>query len=78
MRLTKGYMVDGVFIEEGSTVKVFIEHGESISGTIRKPSKREFRLEIEETVRVLTVDEISDIEIIGEETLSKGINLQDK
>ena len=67
MRLTKGYMVYGVFIEEGSTVKVLTEHGEAILGTIRKPSKREFRLEIEETVRVLTVDEISDIEIVEEE-----------
>jgi len=67
MRLTKGYMVDGVFIEEGSTIKVLTEHGESILGLMRKPSKREFRLEIEETVRVLTVDEISDIEIVDEE-----------
>jgi hypothetical protein len=46
---------------------VLTEHGESIVGTMRKPSKREFRLEIEETVRVLTVEEISDIEIVDEE-----------
>ena len=67
MRLTKGYMVDGVFIEEGSTVKVLTEHGEQIIGILKKSSKREFRLEIEEMVRVLTVDEVSDIEIVGED-----------
>jgi hypothetical protein len=67
MRLTKGYMVDGVFIEEGSTVKVLTEHGEQLVGVLKKPSSKEMRIEIEETVRVLTVDEISDIEIVDEE-----------
>jgi hypothetical protein len=66
MRLTKGYMVDGVFIEEGSTVKVLTEHGEAVTGQLSKPSKKEMRLEIDEVVRVFKVDEVADIEIVGD------------
>ena len=64
MEFAKGYLIEeNIFISEGSTVKVVLkESGELVTGFMIKPSKKEFRILIDEMVRVLTVDEIESIE----------------
>ena len=68
MEFAKGYLTEeNVFISEGSTVKVVLkESGELVTGFMIKPSKKEFRILIDEMVRVLTVDEVESIEEIIE------------
>ena len=64
MEFAKGYLIEeNIFISEGSTVKVVLkESGELVTGFMIKPSKKEFRILIDEMVRVLTVDEVESIE----------------
>ena len=64
MDFAKGYLIEeNIFISEGSTVKVVLkESGELVTGFMIKPSKKEFRILIDEMVRVLTVDEVESIE----------------
>lgn len=68
MEFAKGYLTEeNVFVSEGSTVKVVLkESGELVTGFMIKPSKKEFRVLIDELVRVLTVDEVESIEEIIE------------
>ena len=68
MEFAKGYLTEeNVFVSEGSTVKVVLkESGELVTGFMIKPSKKEFRILIDEMVRVLTVDEVESIEEIIE------------
>ena len=68
MEFAKGYLTEeNVFVSEGSTVKVVLkESGELVTGFMVKPSKKEFRILIDEMVRVLTVDEVESIEEIIE------------
>ena len=68
MEFSKGYLTEeNVFVSEGSTVKVVLkESGELVTGFMVKPSKKEFRILIDEMVRVLTVDEVESIEEIIE------------
>ncbi len=64
MEFAKGYLIEeNIFISEGSTVKVVLkESGELVTGFMIKPSKKEFRILIDEMVRVLTVGEVESIE----------------
>ena len=64
MEFAKGYLIEeNIFISEGSTVKVVLkESGELVTGFMVKPSKKEFRILIDEMVRVLRVDEVEFIE----------------
>ena len=64
MEFVKGYLIEeNIFISEGSTVKVVLkESGELVTGFMIKPSKKEFRILIDEMVRVLRVDEVEFIE----------------
>ena len=64
MEFAKGYLTEeNIFISEGSTVKVVLkESGELVTGFMIKPSKKEFRILIDEMVRVLRVDEVESIE----------------
>ena len=64
MEFAKGYLMEeNVFVSEGSTVKVVLkESGELVTGFMIKPSKKEFRILIDEMVRVLTVGEVESIE----------------
>lgn len=64
MEFAKGYLTEeNIFISEGSTVKVILkESGELVTGFMIKPSKKEFRILIDEMVRVLRVDEVESIE----------------
>ncbi len=64
MEFAKGYLIEeNIFISEGSTVKVVLkESGELVTGFMIKPSKKEFRILIDEMVRVLRVDEVEFIE----------------
>ena len=66
MEFAKGYLTEeNVFVSEGSTVKVVLkESGELVTGFMVKPSKKEFRILIDEMVRVLMVDEVESIEEI--------------
>ena len=68
MEFAKGYLIEeNIFISEGSTVKVVLkESGELVTGFMIKPSKKEFRILIDEMVRVLTVDEVESIEEVIE------------
>ena len=68
MEFAKGYLTEeNIFISEGSTVKVVLkESGELVTGFMIKPSKKEFRILIDEMVRVLTVDEVESIEEVIE------------
>ena len=68
MGFAKGYLTEeNIFVSEGSTVKVVLkESGELVTGFMIKPSKKEFRILIDEMVRVLTVDEVESIEEIIE------------
>ena len=68
MEFAKGYLTEeNIFVSEGSTVKVVLkESGELVTGFMVKPSKKEFRILIDEMVRVLTVDEVESIEEIIE------------
>ena len=60
MEFAKGYLTEeDIFISEGSTVKVVLkESGELVTGFMVKPSKKEFRILIDEMVRVLRIDEV--------------------
>ena len=71
MEFAKGYLTEeNIFISEGSTVKVVLkESGELVTGFMIKPSKKEFRILIDEMVRVLTVDEVESIEEIIEQNI---------
>ena len=64
MEFAKGYLTEeNIFISEGSTVKVVLkESGELVTGFMIKPSKKEFRILIDEMVRVLRVDEVESVE----------------
>ena len=64
MEFAKGYLIEeNIFISEGSTVKVVLkESGELVTGFMINPSKKEFRILIDEMVRVLRVDEVEFIE----------------
>ena len=64
MEFAKGYLTEeDIFISEGSTVKVVLkESGELVTGFMIKPSKKEFRILIDEMVRVLRVEEVEFIE----------------
>ena len=64
MEFAKGYLIEeNIFISEGSTVKVVLkESGELVTGFMIKPFKKEFRILIDEMVRVLRVDEVEFIE----------------
>ena len=64
MEFAKGYLMEeNVFVSEGSTVKVVLkESGELVTGFMVKPSKKEFRILIDEMIRVLMVDEVESIE----------------
>ena len=64
MEFAKGYLTEeNVFVSEGSTVKVVLkESGELVTGFMIKPSKKEFRILIDEMVRVLRVDEVESVE----------------
>ena len=68
MEFAKGYLTEeNIFISEGSTVKVVLkESGELVTGFMIKPSKKEFRILIDEMVRVLRVDEVEFIEEIND------------
>ena len=68
MEFAKGYLIEeNIFISEGSTVKVVLkESGELVTGFMIKPSKKEFRILIDEMVRVLTVNEVESIEEIND------------
>lgn len=68
MEFAKGYLTEeNIFISEGSTVKVVLkESGELVTGFMVKPSKKEFRILIDEMVRVLRVDEVEFIEEIND------------
>ena len=68
MEFAKGYLTEeNIFVSEGLTVKVVLkESGELVTGFMIKPSKKEFRILIDEMVRVLTVNEVESIEEIND------------
>ena len=63
--VVKGYVIDeSEFMLEGSQVKVVTVDGEVLEGKLLKPAKAEFRLYIDQMVRVLKVKEAVSIERI--------------
>ena len=61
MEFVKGYAVESKFIPEGSYVTVICSTGEVLEGILLKPSKKEFRLDLDGMTRVLKVDDVEEL-----------------
>lgn len=65
MEKIQGYLLDGSFIPEGSSLKIRLTSGEVVEGMMFKPTKKEFRLLLGEAqVRVIQIADVGDVIVL--------------